>query len=283
MVMTMKNEFDYLNDVKMDFSVYDPESEKEIKTMKNGKRNTKKICIIAACAAAVAITGTAFASGYVDGIIKRISTGHNIFLQTDSTVPHKLPDKLQGKFFDENGVALEYIADGDVDNLYDAQGNKLDKDGLIAIYEEALGGDVVVSIAGDEPREDIETIYTSIEEAQAGASFDIKVPDYLPEGFSVSKIYAYNDDKGNPGADYRTIEYTNGESSIFFFERLINDDTSYETGTSGELKEVTINGRTAALTEDSIGWETADGVSIYIIEHANLSESELLKIAKSVK
>lgn len=282
MVMTMKNEFDYLNDVKMDFSVYGLESEKEIKRMKKSPKNIKKICIIAACAAALAITGTAFASGYVDGIIKRISTGHNTFLQTDST-PRALSDNLQGKLFDENGNPLESISEDNVNNLYDAQGNKLDKDALIAIYEEALGGDVVVSIAGDETLDDSETTYSSVEAAQVGASFDIKVPGYLPKGFTVSKICAYNDDKGNPGADYRTIEYTNGESSIFFFERLINDDTSYETGTSGELKEVTINGRVAALTEDSIGWETADGVSVYIIEHANLSESELLKIAKSVK
>ena len=150
-VIAMKNEFDYLNDVKMDFGMYEEEpiSEMEINIMAqnvNKKRRTfsvKKLSVLAACVAIVAITGTAFASGFAGDIIKYVTTGHNSYIQTDANAAQELPEELKGKIFDKNGVAYERATQNDIlNNAYDAEGNKLDKDALIQLYEDSFGDKV---------------------------------------------------------------------------------------------------------------------------------------------
>ena len=306
----MKNEFDYLNDVKMDFSVYSEEqlSEKEIRKMKKQvetKSATKirKRVVIASIAAVVALTGTAFASGLAGNIIKTVSTGHNKFMQVDPTESFTLSDELQGKFFDENGTPLGAITYADVDNIYDADGNKIDDDRYAEIIAEAYGGQVKTSADGkvkiyevedgevelvvsdgDNDSHAHEHDFASIDEAQKAANFDIKVPAKLPEGYKLERIYAYTDDKGNYSGDYMTLEYTNGSNDIMIFERAINEKTAFESGTSGELEEIKINGCTAAVEgNNAINWETKDGVSVGIYTHNGLTKAEMIKLAKSVK
>ena len=45
----------------------------------------------------------AIASGLVENIIKKVSTGHNEYIQYDASAPTLLIDEMQGKVFDENG------------------------------------------------------------------------------------------------------------------------------------------------------------------------------------
>ena len=304
----MKNEFDYLNDVKMDFSVYTEErlSEKEIRKMKKqvetkSAGKIRKRVVVAAVAAAVALTGTAFASGLAGNIIKTLSTGHNKFMQIDPNENFTLSDELQGKFFDENGTPLGAMSYADVENLYDADGNKIDadryaeiiaesyggevktsEDGKVKIYE-VDGGEVELTVAGGDNHEH-EHDFASIDEAKKAANFDIKVPQKLPEGYKLDRVYAYTDEKGNYSGDYMTLKYTNGDNDIMIFERIINDDTAFESGTNGELEEIKLNGRTAVVEGDnSINWETADDVSVGIYVHGGLTKAEMIKFAKSVK
>lgn len=289
----MKNEFDYLNDVKMDFSIYDEDiiSEKEIRTMKQ-KKNMKKIFVIAACVAVVAVSCTAFASGFVSNIVKTISTGYNTVYQTDPSLPHELPAELKGKLFDENGVQLDAISDKDLESLYDENGNHLDQKALAQIYTDALAGDENIKVelaeydGGYDPEES-EKSYASIEEAQKDAAFDIKVPEYIPEGYSLTRAYAYKDENGTIEPEsslYMTLEYTNGKKKMFIFERLLNEETAFETGTDGKIEETTINGcKAVIMDESSIMWETKDNVSVDIAGKGYINKAELVKIAKSVK
>ena len=296
----MKNEFDYLNDVKMDFSVYgeDQLSEKEIRNMKKQVENkgaikVRKRVAIAAVAAVVALTGTAFASGLAGNIIKTISTGHNKFIQTDPTEAFTLSDELQGKFFDENGTPLGALSYSDMDNIYDAEGNKIDGERYAKIIEEAYGGEVKVYEDGnvsvelaiaDDDNHDHEHEFASIEDAQNTANFDIKVPQKLPEGYKLDRVYTYTDDKGDYSGDYMTLKYVNGDNEITIFERIINDETAFESATNGEIEEIKINGCTAAVEgNSSINWETKDGVSVGIYVRDGLTKAEMIKFAKSVK
>lgn len=286
----MKNEFDYLNDVKMDFSLYGEESisEKEIKRMKqniNKKRiSSKKIYALAACAAVVAITGTAFASGFIGDVIKSVSTGYNKFVQTDASAPQELPDFLKGKLFDGNGIALEYVTKGDMANIYDENGEKIDSERLKEMYSEALGSDVKISLDGEYDADTAEKTYASIDEAQSSAVFDIKVPEYLPKGYELSRVYTYTDNEGGTSGEYMTLEYNNTKNEkITIFERAINENTRFVTSTDGKMEELDINGcRAVLMDEHDINWETDDSVSVSIIAH-NISKSELLKTAKSVQ
>ena len=304
----MKNEFDYLNDVRMDFSVYDEEqlSEREIRKMKKqvetkSAGKIRKRVVVASVAAVVALTGTAVASGLAGNVIKTLTTGHNKFMQIDPNESFELSDQLQGKFFDENGTPLGAMSYADVDNIYDAEGNKIDgdryaeiiaqsyggqvktsEDGKVKIYE-IDGGEVELTVA-DGDSHDHEHDFASIDEAQAAANFDIKVPQKLPEGYELDRVYAYTDDKGNYSGDYMTLIYTNGNNEITIFERAINEQTAFESGTRSEIEEIKINGRTAVVEgNSSINWETKDGVSVGIYVHNALTKAEMIEFAKSVK
>ncbi len=288
----MKNEFDYLNDVKMDFSIYDVENTTETEIIKMGKNankkrfNHKKTYLIAACITVIALTGTAFASGFVSNVIRTISTGHNTFVSYDPSIPEELPEQLMGKFYDKNGTPITSMASADsvTDGLYDADGNKLTSEDIKQIYEEAFGDTVEIKLA-DEDDASNTTVYSTIAEAEAGAMFDIKVPEYLPEGYSLDSIECYNDSEGRPGGEYRTLLYKNSTGNeIYFFERLINDETKFETGITDQAEEITIHGRTAVLDEASLNWETEDNVSVGIYVHdSGITRDELIKIGENVK
>lgn len=271
----MKNEFDYLNEVKMDFNPY----EKEKKYM-----NNKKIIIMAACLAVFTLT-TVFAGGFVGDIIKSISTGFNSFHQVDPEAPVELMDELKGKIFDADGNALDVLYRSDIDNIYDKDGNKITQEKFAEMIEEATGGLVVYSSNDDYDTEANKKDFETLEEAQQTAVFDIKAPDYLPDGYSLSRIFTYAEENGEASGEYLTIVYKNGDGKeITVMERILNENTAFEAGTDGTIEEITVNGRKAVIMNGvSLNFETEDSVSVGIYTHGNVSQEELIKIAESVK
>lgn len=282
----MKNAFDYLNDVKMDFGRYEEEkiSEEEILTMKNKvakKRiSVKKVCAAALCAAVIAATCTAFASGYVTNIIKTLTTGHNIFYQYDPEALHELPEEIKGHIFDGEGNALTALPDDfDPADCFDEEGNRFTSESLSELFKSLLGDDVIDD--SDYDPEESEYIFASVEEAQRVAVFDIKVPEYLPEGYALKKIYGFKDGDGNVSGEYINMVYEAGDKKIHIFERVINEQTAFETG-AANLEEITLNGRRAVISDgESIDYETEDDVSVGIYAHGNITREELLKMAES--
>lgn len=287
----MKNEYDYLNDVKMDFSLYNNEeiTEREVKDMakfvneKNKKlkgKHTSKRVFIAVCAAVAAVTCTAFASeGYLDRIIKIIATGYNSYYQIDSSQPYELPDELKGKIFDKNGNALESLNEEDFGNIYDNEGNIIDNKKFKEMFEE------VIDTVDDYDAETSEKNFESIEEAEKAAVFDIKFPHYIPKGYELERVYTYKDSDGGISGQYMTIEYKNSKGDLLhIFERILNEETAFISSTDGTVEETEINGRKAAIQNDNfIGWETEDNVSVEIATRGNISKEEMIKMAESVK
>lgn len=274
----MRNEYDFLNDVKMDFSCY----EKENDYMERKTRINKKVYIAAACVSVLTIT-TVFASGLVNNIIKSVSTGYNNFVQTDPRVPHPVMEELKGKIFDENGNALDSLTHADFDSIYDKDGNKITEEIYAEMIEEATGG--LVEIYDGSDRESSERTVASIEDAENITVFDIKTPDYLPEGYIFSECYGFADENGEMSGEYMNIKYKNESGKeIIIFERILNEDTAFEAGTDGTLDEIDINGRKAVIMNGtSLNFETEDNVSVGISTKGNVSEAELIKIAESIK
>ena len=293
----MKNEFDYLNDVKMDFSLYGEEilTEKEIRKMQRNKKRsavTGRRAAIAAVAAAVALTGTAFASGLAGNIIRQLSTGHNTILQTDPNEIMELPENLQGKFYDENGTQIGALSQKDFYNLYDADGNKLTERELADIIAEAYdgkvteseNGEVKVNLANNDGAGDHEHDFADAGDAAAQASFDLKLPQNLPDGYALSRAYTYTNDDGSYTGDYVTLEYKNGKDRIIIYERAINDDTTFTASTDDEIKEVDINGSAAVIEgERIISWETDDAVSVSVHMPDGTSGSDTIAFAENIK
>jgi len=282
----MKNEFDYLNDVKMDFSCYENEviSEGEINNMGKNMNNLrsvnfKKIIATAACVTIFTVT-TAFAAGF---IIKTVKTGYNSFHQIDSTAEQPLMEELKGKIFDENGNELYSISASDFDNIYDKEGNKITGEMYAKMIEEATGG--LVEISGKHDLKDREVDFENLKLAKENAEFDIKAPEYLPNDYTLDRVYTYKTEEGLPSSEYITLVYKNTDSKeITILERILNENTAFEAGTDGSLEELSINGRIAALTNDiSLSYETEDNVSVTINTHGNVSKDELVKIAESIK
>lgn len=283
----MKNQYDYLNDVKTDFSLYEeePMSKEEIKAMtdniKTKKKFSKRLVVTAAAAAVIAISTAAAASaGYFDGIIKTISTGHNTFVQVDPNAPYELPDALMGKLFDKDGNALTTLTKGSLSSLYDANGNLLTQNQLKDMLQEALGDEIYLY---DEASLASEVSYSTIEEAETVISFDLKVPNYIPDRFTFTRAYNYGG--GESDDYYMNLEYTDKDGNIMYvMERLINDEAAFTACTDGKLEETTINGRPAVITNDSsIAFETEDNVSVDILSRGNLTKDELIKMAESIK
>lgn len=283
----MKNQYDYLNDAEIDLSIYEEESitEEEVRKMSrinHNKISIKKKVIITGVAATLAVaTGVAAAEGHIERIIRSFTTGHSMFVQVDPNAPHELPKEVVGMLYNKDGNIVTEATDEDLKNMYDKNGNHLTQEQLKKIFDEALGDKA--DIKDDK---DVETEgWSTIEEAQAAAKFDIKHPEYMPEGFSFSKAYTYKNDDGSISGYYMNLEYTDGKGKeITIMERLLNDETAFTMSTDSELEERVINGRTTVIADSrNANFETGDNVYVSVNTKGSVSEDELVKIVESIK
>ena len=283
----MKNQYDYLNDAHIDLSIYEEEciTEEDVQKMtisKNRRTGIKKKAVILSAAAVLAVaTGVAASEGHIEKIIRSFTTGHNLFIQLDPNASHDLPKEVIGKLYDENGQVITAITDGDIKNMYDKDSSRLTQEQVQQIFYDALGTDV---ISADEKNAATESRST-IEEARSMVEFDIKYPEYVPQGFSFNRAYAYKNDDGSISGYYITLEYTNDKGEeITIMERLLNDETAFEMSTDGELEEMMLNGRRTIINDGrSADFETEDNVSVSIHTKNCVSKDELIRMTESIK
>lgn len=294
----MKNEFDYLNDVKTDFSVYgeieltDTERVKMKNIIKKNKKlNRGKIIGLAACVAVAAVfSQTVFAKELFGTILKTFTTGHNQFALVDTDgMSVKLPECAIGLIFDKDGNKVtEFKKDTD---YYDKDGKKIDDyemfmksnfpDGITMHTED---GDIMISFAEQDNNDPLENakkfgypIIHDIEKINSYLNFEAQLPQYLPEGFTFYGASAY-------GTDYLFVYYMNDKGEYLMLdERIINDETAYSSATEGTIEEIEINGSKAVIMDKrSINWECG-GISIGFNGRGVISEDELIKVANSIK
>lgn len=294
----MKNEFDYLNDVTVDFSEYEATELTELERAKMKKEVLKKakhkarigryVSIAAVIAAVLIISQTAFAQNLVVNIIKSFSTGHNTFVQIEEqeipdTVP--VPEQLKGQIYDKDGNVLTEIP-RDADTIYDKDGN------AVVISADTHDGDSETEFslerikgADEVPESDENTvIYTSAEELQSVLNFALKTPSYLPEGYSLLYVMGFRTSENSDeiSGDYAVAAYSNGENKFTVHERIINDETRFTTDSSDNLREIDINGNTAVADSQMVSWET-DGISVTLLGGSALRGDELIKVAESIE
>ena len=300
----MRNEFDYLNDVQIDFSKYEAMelTDKERMNMKKAVKEKKprfswkKCAVIAACVASIAIVAqTGFAQDIMSHIVKVVMTGHNDVIQMeDSAITRNVPEELIGCFFDADGNEVTELTDGrGYTDLYSKDGVKYDDESLTNLFIEKgiIKTDTEVSIhvaPADDGSAIPETdesriVFTSESELQSGLNFALKAPEYLPEGYSFLYGVGFRKNDGTMSGDYAMMAYSDGEQKFTVHERIINENTRYSMGTNSELTEGIINGCTAAITDYEITWEQ-DGISVAILSGmSDVTGDKLLKVANSVK
>ena len=300
----MKNEYDYLNDVRTDFSKYETMelTDKERREMKNEFKKRKahfswrKCSALAACAAAIAIAAqTGFAQNMMERIINVVQTGHNDVVQTDySEAEETLTQTLKGCIFDKDGNEITSL-DGitSYTDLYDASGVRYDEKSIIKLFKDKglVNDDVDAIIRVGTPKEkgvipesgNGEEIFTSIEELGSRLNFTLKTPEYMPEGWDFLYCYGFTGDDGVMSGNYAVLVYYDGNEEFYIHERVINDDTRYTASTDETVTEGTVNGCTAAISEHDVMWEQ-DGVSVDLVSgESDITGDVLLKVANSVK
>jgi len=247
----MKNEFDYLNNVKVDFSEYNLEELTDLERMKMINVITKsrngswmKAASIAACLTIViTLNQSVFAQNIIndiiiDDIIRSISTGLNHFVQVDddSSLSVKIPDKHEE----------DPIASGSNENK-------------LIIHDKT--------------------------EISDHLNFEAKLPAYMPADYIFYGAELFKNSDGTVSGDYLNIYYKNHASgkSFVVMERTLNDDTAFTLTTDRAIEETKVNGCKAVLEDDrTLSWETGN-ISISITGRDALSRDELFEVAESVK
>ena len=253
----MKNEFDYLNNVKVDFSGYElvDLTDAERMKMKNAiakgrNRFLKKAVSIAACLAIiVTLNQSVFAQSIINDIVKSISTGFNHFIQVDDA-----------NFGPSIGTE-------DVNSLSVKIANKQKEDPI------AAGSN------------DEKLIITAEKEINDHLNFKAMLPSYLPGGYAFYGAELFKTGDGAVSGDYLTIHYKNHATGKWFvvMERILNSDTAYTLATGGPIEEVKVNGCKAVLQDNrTLSWETGN-ISISIAGREALAGNALFKVAESVK
>ncbi len=138
---------------------------------------------------------------------------------------------------------------------------------------------------------------TDLKEAQKIATFHIRTPGYLPEGYSLREIKLAPIWTGPgallfPNAPNIYLFYGGPSSDIVVVQKPVGPQPGGPPGTAvgqfvgfvtnGTLEEVDLDGRKAAWADGRLLMWEADGIS-YLVGGAKLSLDEAIRIAESLK
>lgn len=121
--------------------------------------------------------------------------------------------------------------------------------------------------------------FDTIEEAQEAASFTLRLPEYLPEGYAFSEALVIG--------DLIALHYDGPSGKISLGQEAVGEEpgkiVSYGVVSVSEapVQKVTVNGQDAGWAECVLVWE-ADGIS-YRLSGPSLSLEEAIRIAESLE
>ena len=249
----------------------------------------KKTGIVAASLliASTLVAQTTFAQGVVNKIIKTISLGHITMVQEedDELKEVELPDSLKGNVLDKNKNPLEKITKNIyAQGIYTKDGEKIYKidfrNGTILTEEQAKQ----VEEKEKEKREENTLCVSDISTLNQYTCFDVKLPTYLPDGYTFKNAEFTKDEAGNvKDSKYASINFENKATGkeIYLQERFACEETRAE-GCSDDIEKININGVDAILSEGkNIDWEANN--TIYNLVGKNIGKDEVIKVAESIK
>lgn len=192
----------------------------------------------------------------------------------------KIPEAAIGKVFDKDKNVVTVITFENQDELYNDKGEQVfdvDDDGTLITEE--VRQKLIEQNAKENQDESI--IVEETGKLKDFASFDVKMPTYLPEGFKFLNGEFY-EENGELMKDAFSVYFTNDatEQSIYLSLVAIMDGSEGETSFNN-IEEITINGNPAIIGDEGITWEY-DGVR-YLMFTYELGREECIKIAESIK
>lgn len=251
----------------------------------NKMNKIKRTGIIAASLLIVStlVSQTTFAQEAVEKILKTLSLGHVTMIEYDENEPEEaiLPESVKGNVFDKNKNALEKITkDIFAEGIYTKDGEKIAKinpqKGTIVTEKQ---------MEEDEKKERDNTLYvTDSSKLNEYTCFEVKLPTYLPDGYTFKNADFTKDEVGNvKDSKYASLHFENKTTGkeIYIQERFACDETkTYEDAEN--IEKISINGVDGILSNGrNIDWE-ADN-TIYYVGGKNIGKDEAIKIAESIK
>ncbi|UQZ35165.1 hypothetical protein C2I18_17520 [Paenibacillus sp. PK3_47] len=242
-------------------------------------RRLKRPAMILASLLIAGIVSAGFVKpSFAQEMLQKINLGHIIASVMDYTrnAP-EFPEELRGKIFDRYGNPVEsYLTPAGA--LFTASGEPIanitwDNQIITKKEQEAL----------DKELEAKKFNVKSLAEMKQYALFDVKLPQYLPEGFVFDRGEFYKGEEGVNG-NYLNLYFSSEKKGkrISIFLAYANEDNAYEMSTSGKMEQVKVNGTDAVMmNERSLDWE-ADGV-LYGLSTRGLDRDEVLRIAESIR
>jgi hypothetical protein len=274
---------------KLDFSKESNKAYVFETTLKNvnskGDKDMNKIRKTVAIAASLVLASTlvaqtSFAQESVSKIIKSINLGHVTMVQEEDNDEPKevdLPDSLKGKAYDKNGKLIEKLTkDTAKDGIYDKDGNRITKF--------IMNDGSVVGMKDKNSKSEDKLYVTDINKISDYTCFKVKLPTYLPDGYTFKNAEFTKDENGNvKDSKYADINFENKVTGkeIFLQERFACDETK-TVGNADDIEKIKINGVDAILSDGrNIDWETDN--TLFYLGGKNIGKDEVIKVAESIK
>lgn len=235
--------------------------------------------LVLVCIMGISIMQTSFAQDFAEKVRNVISLGHITIMQTETpkteTVP--VPKELKGKIFDKDGKPIDVFSKESAGKMYTAEGEEI-------AY--LTNGEIVTVSQDKKMRQEGILEIKDPKELNKYTCFQVNLPSYLPVGYKFDRAELYKDEKGLVNnSKYIGLIFTNEETGkyIYMQQRFADEETAYGMATDGKIEQVKINGIDAIISDGrSIDWE-ADNVLYMLSGRGEISKSELIKIAASIK
>ncbi len=226
----------------------------------------------------VSLAQTSFAQGVAEKIIKTINLGHIGAVQVEPSKAEKVevPSEFKGKIFDKNGKPIDVVTKKDAGRIHTANGEE------IAYF---LDGKIVTVAEEKKARKKQVLEIKNPSEINKYTCFKVILPSYLPKDYKFNRAEFHKNDGQVKDSKFVDLWFVNEKTGkeIYMQQRAAMDDMKSVSGTDGKIEKAKVNGIDAIISDDrNIDWETKS--ALYSLSgNGNISKSELIKIAESIK
>ncbi|SCY60125.1 DUF4367 domain-containing protein [Alkaliphilus peptidifermentans] len=237
---------------------------------------------------------TTSAQNLVQSFVQRISLGNIGAEYLDLRTGEPVPAEYKGKLFDSNGNLIE-IMPKTIGELYTAEGEQViafvsedvAKDGILTASREKKWAEANSIIVAEDEEESFKITDTSI--LSQYTCFEVKMPNYLPEGYVFDYAELHPEKEGERLEDIKnrkiiSLYFTKkGEEGYIYMSQRFNcEETAGEAGAGEKPIKIDINGNPGIMYDNAVVW-TTEKVNYMLIDCADIGREECQKIARSIQ
>jgi hypothetical protein len=237
---------------------------------------------------------TTFGQNLVQSFVQRISLGNIGAAYLDLHTGEPVPGQYKGKLFDSTEKSIEIMPKA-IGELYTAEGEQviafvsedIAKDGILTASREKSWVETNPIIVAEAEEESFKI--TDASTLSQYTYFEVKMPDYLPEGYAFDYAELYPEREGERLEEIKDRKIISlyfakegGEGYIFIQQRFNSEETAGEAGAGEKPIRIDINGNPGIMYDNSIDW-TTEKVNYMLRDCAEIGREGCLEIARSME